>query len=365
MAMSNDVDDRTPDRAEVAEVRPGEQLDWDAVAVFLRSAVPGLDGELTVEQFPNGSANLTYRLTMGDRRMVLRRPPFGQLAPGAHDMRREHRALAGLSTVFDRVARPLAFCDDHSVIGSDFFVMEYRPGVVIWDHIPAAMSHHTDVGRRVGFAVADTLADLHLLDPSDAGLADLGRPIGFVERQVSGWSTRWSLVDAGRVPTMNDVSRRLLDSLPPQSAQVSILHNDVKLDNCQFSPDDPDRVKTVFDWDMATLGDPLVDLGTLMNYWPDPRDSDDDRSMHVPGLECLGLPGRPEMIERYAARTGFDVSHLPWYEAFATWKTAVVCEQLYQRWVRGESTDARMADRGEPVPRLCDRAATLLDRLSA
>lgn len=359
--MSGEV----PERVEVAEVRPGEQLDWAALDTFLRANVDGLSGEFTVRQFPNGSANLTYLVAIGDRRMVVRRPPFGQLAPGAHDMRREHRALAGLASVFDRVARPLAFCDDHSVIGSDFFVMEYREGVVVWDHIPQQMTHHADVARRIGFAVIDTLADLHLIDAAAAGLADLGRPAGFVTRQVNGWKKRWDLIDAGRVPQMGAVAERLLDTLPPESAQVSILHNDYKIDNCQFDPTDPDRVRTVFDWDMATLGDPLVDLGTLLNYWPDPSDPPDNRPLHVPGMETLGLPGRGELVARYAQRTGFDVSRAAWFEAFGTWKTAVVLEQLYQRWVRGESTDPRMQERGEPVPRVCARAAMLLDRLNA
>lgn len=355
------ADDRG--KVEIAEVRPGEALDWVALGAFLREAIPGLDGELTVRQFPNGSANLTYLVDVGGRRVVVRRPPFGVLAPGAHDMRREFRALSGLSRVFDRVARPLAFCDDHAVIGSDFFVMEYREGVVIWDHVPEVMAHHEEVARRVGFAVVDTLADLHRIEPAAAGLSELGKPAGFVTRQVNGWHKRWGLVDTGRVPAMTEVSDRLLATLPAESTQVSILHNDFKMDNCQFDPSDPDRVKTVFDWDMATLGDPLVDLGTLLNYWPDPSDTPDDRALHVPGMEAMGLPGRAEVVARYANRTGFDVAEVPWYEAFATWKTAVVCEQLYQRWVRGESTDPRMASRGEPVASLCARAARLLDRL--
>lgn len=361
MSAAGPDDER--DRVEVAEVRPGEALDWDALDAFLRDAVPGLDGPFSVRQFPNGSANLTYLVSIGDTDMVVRRPPFGQLAPGAHDMGREHRALAGLSSVFDRVARPLAFCDDHDVIGSDFFVMEYRRGVVIWDHIPDTMAHHPDVARRTGFAVVATLADLHLVDPADASLSELGRPAGFVTRQVNGWLKRWKLVDAERVPQMTEVGERLLATLPDESSQVSILHNDYKMDNCQFDPSDPDRVKTVFDWDMATLGDPLVDLGTLLNYWPDPSDPADDRALHVPGMEDLGLPTRAEVVDHYAAATGFDVTPVPWYEAFATWKTAVVCEQLYQRWVRGESTDPRMGTRGEPVARLCARSARLLAKL--
>ena len=348
------------DRPEFAAVRAGEDLDWVALENYLRSHVDGLDGPFSVAQFPNGSANLTYLVRFGDRQLVVRRPPFGKIAPGAHDMSREYRALVGLSKVFDRVATPYAFCDDHSVVGSDFLVVDYRSGVGVWDHVPLSMAHFERVAERIGHAVVDTLADLHRVDIGAAGLTDLGRPTGFVSRQVSGWRKRWDLVDAGRVSTVAAVADMLAETVPAESPVVAVLHNDYKLDNCQFDPANPDRVKTIFDWDMATIGDPLVDLGTLLNYWPDPSDPPDDRPLHYPGMEEMGLPSRAEIVERYARRTGFDVSRVAWYEAFATWKTTVVLEQLYQRWVRGESTDPRMAERGEPVARLADRAHRLL-----
>jgi aminoglycoside phosphotransferase (APT) family kinase protein len=350
------------DRAEVAPVRPGEELDWERLSSYLRTSLPDLGDEAyEVLQFPNGSANLTYLVRLGGRELVVRRPPFGRLAPGAHDMRREFRALDGLWRHFDRAPRPYLFCDDQAIIGSDFLVVEYRRGVVIWDHLPGTMP--SEAGRRIGLAVVDALADLHLLVPDAVGLGDLGRPHGFVERQVSGWRKRWELVDTSRVPAMEEVGRRLAQTLPETvGSRASVLHNDFKIDNCQFHPDDPDRVASIFDWDMATLGDPLVDLGTLLNYWPDPDDRDDDRPLHVPGLEHLGLPSRADVVERYAARSGVDVTNVAWYEAFATWKTAVVLEQLYQRWLRGESTDPRMAGKGEPVARLAGRASALLDR---
>jgi len=354
----------TRGEVEVAPVRTGEDLDWPRLESYLREQIPELEGEFSVLQFPNGSANLTYLVSFGDTRLVVRRPPFGQLAPGAHDMKREFRAVHALSKHFDRAPRGYLFCDDHSVIGSDFLVVEYRSGVVVWDHVPPSMAHHPDAASRIGLAVVDALADLHLLVPDDIGLGDLGRPAGFVERQVGGWTKRWDIVDAGRVPQMSVVAKRLAETLPAAGGRPpAVLHNDYKIDNCQFDPADPDRVKSIFDWDMATLGEPLVDLGTLLNYWPDPSDTDGDRPLHVPGLEHMGLPPRGEVVERYAARTGFDVADVAWYEAFATWKTCVVLEQLYQRFVRGESTDPRMGERGGPVAPLADRAARLLDRL--
>ena len=175
-----------------------------------------------------------------------------------------------------------------------------------------------------------------------------------------GWRKRWDLVDTGRVPQMATVGARLAETMPAVATRVSVLHNDYKIDNCQFDPADPDRVTSIFDWDMATLGEPLVDLGILLNYWPDPADVDGSRPLHVAGLEHIGLPSRAEVVARYALRTGVDVGEVAWFEAFATWKTCVVLEQLYQRFVRGESTDPRMGERGtagRPARRSGRRAA--------
>lgn len=347
---------------EVAPVRPGEELDWASLEGYLRANIAELDGDMTVLQFPNGSANLTYFVQFGEQRLVVRRPPFGVIAPGAHDMRREHRTLSRLWRRFDKAPRAFLFCDDHSVIGSDFLVIEYRAGEVIWGVIPPSMRHHEDVGRRVGLAVVDALAELHLVEPGSVDLADLGRPDGFVERQVSGWAKRWELAAPdGAEPLMTAVGDRLARATP-RSAHVAILHNDYKLDNCQFDPADADHVHSIFDWDMATLGDPFIDLGITLNYWPDPSDTEGTAPIVNPGMESLGLPTRGEVVERYAAQTGFDVGDVHWYEAFACWKTAVVLQQLHTRYVRGESTDERMAGKGELVGAQARRAATILDR---
>jgi aminoglycoside phosphotransferase (APT) family kinase protein len=350
----------TPDPAEVAPVRPGEELDWPRAASFVREHLPGLDGELSVLQFPNGSANLTYLLRFGEVPLVLRRPPFGRIAPGAHDMVREYRVLSRLWEAFAPAPRALLLCEDESVIGARFFVMEFRPGVVIWDSIPPSMRCHADVGRRAGFAVVQALAQLHQVDYARIGLGDLGRPDGFVARQLSGWRSRW---DAVASPAANAVMLEVaatLERTMPSPQRAAILHNDLKLDNCQFDPADPDHVHSVFDWDMATLGDPLVDLGTLLNYWPDPADTPSDRGRYRGGLEALGMPSRAEVQALYSEATGLDLSGIGWYHAFATWKTAVVMQQLYDRYRRGETSDERMASRGDQVPELAARARRLL-----
>jgi aminoglycoside phosphotransferase (APT) family kinase protein len=276
-------------------------------------------------------------------------------------MGREFRTLSRLWRAFAPAPRAHVFCDDHAVIGSDFLVIEYREGVVIWDSVPVSMAQHADVAHRTGLAVVDALADLHRVDPASVDLSDLGRPEGFVERQVRGWSKRWELASLDDAePVMVEVGEHLAGTLPT-SRYVSILHNDYKLDNCQFDPTDPDHVKSVFDWDMATLGDPFIDLGITLNYWPDPADPEDLRPIVSPGLEHLGLPTRSEVVSRYVERTGFDVDDVRWYEAFAAWKTAVVLQQLYARWVRGESTDPRMAERGPLVGKQARRAAAIID----
>ncbi len=348
---------------EIAPVRPGEELDWMALEHHLRANLPGLDGAFSALQFPNGAANLTYLLRFGDRELVLRRPPFGVVAPGAHDMKREYKVLSKVWRIFDRAPRAFLFCDDPGVIGADFVVMERRTGEVIRDGIPDSMAGHHDVARRVSFALVDAMADLHLLDPAAADLSTLGRPDGFVERQVTGWQTRWELVRPDDGPAeMDTVPIRLL-AMMPAPTRVSVVHNDLKLDNCQFDPADPDRVQSIFDWDMTTLGEPLIDLGTLLNYWPDPSDPPNaGRVSHV-GLLEMGLPTRAEITARYAERTGLDTSTARWYEAFAQWKTGVVVQQLHRRWERGESADPRMATIADRLPLLASTASRLLHGL--
>jgi aminoglycoside phosphotransferase (APT) family kinase protein len=349
------------DVAEVAEVRSGEELDWDRLVAYLQDAVPELDGAFSVQQFPNGSANLTYLLRFGTQQVVLRRPPFGQIAPGAHDMRREFRVLSRLWEVYPPAPRALHLCTDDDVVGSDFVIMEYRAGEVLWGHLSSSMRGLPQAAARIGHAVVGALAQLHVLDAASCGLGDLGRPEGFVMRQVEGWRQRWELVapDTG-AELMAQVAERLGQEAPPPQ-RASILHNDFKLDNCQFSPGQPDQVNAVFDWDMATLGDPLIDLGTLLNYWPDPSDTPDDRPLTPDGLDGMGLQSRQDVVEQYAGDTGLDLTGVRWYEAFACFKTAVVVQQLYTRWQRGESTDPRMASRGAWVGPMSRRAARILE----
>lgn len=347
------------ERPEVAGVRPGDELDWRALAAYLREHLP-VEGDFSVLQFPNGSANLTYLVRFGDLPLVVRRPPFGVIATAAHDMRREHTVLSRLHPAYPRAPLGLHYCADDSVIGAHFLVSEYRSGVVVWDHVPEVLAVVPDAGRRLGLAVVDALADLHLVDAWACGLGELGRPDGYLERQVRGWQGRWAAVALDGRGDLDRVGE-LLAKHRPESGPPTLVHNDFKVDNCQFASGAPDTVTSVFDWDMATLGDPLTDLGTLLNYWPDGRTPADA----VPGLENLGLPSRDEVVARYAAQTNRALTRadVAWYEAFGCWKTAIILQQLFVRHLRGDSADDRQAARGEQVLRITSRALALAETL--
>jgi aminoglycoside phosphotransferase (APT) family kinase protein len=359
----------TGSNSDVAPVRTGEDLDWVSLEAYLREALPELEGDFSVLQFPRGSANLTYRVTFGERHLVVRRPPFGTLAAGSHDMAREFRVLHRLPRAYDRAPLALVHCEDAEVIGAEFFVSEYREGLVVWDRVPEQVSADADASHRVGFAVVEALADLHAVDPASCDLADLGRPEGFLERQVAGWTKRWhaaaefsDLPDATQTRALVDEVAARLARTRPESQTAGIVHNDYKIDNCQFRPGDPDRVYSVFDWDMATTGDTLADFGTLLNYWPDSSLADDDVRAFIAASATrnLALPTRREVVQRYAEISALDLSRIEWYEAFGCWRTVVILQQLYARHVRGQGSDPRMAQRGLMVAPLARRALALL-----
>jgi aminoglycoside phosphotransferase (APT) family kinase protein len=350
-------DDSSP--VDTASVRHGDDLNWPVIAAQLQKSLTGLSGAFSVLQFTNGAANLTYLLTFGATRLVLRRPPFGRLAPGAHDMRREYRVLSRLGTVYDKAPMAMLFCDDPDIAGADFFVMEYRAGVTVRDSVPHPLSAHTNLGERIGNAFVDAVAELHTIDPASCQLSDIGRPEGFVDRQIAGWTKRWDLArQEGATPLMDELATRFARSAPsPQ--RVSVLHNDLHLGNCQFDPGDPDRVKSIFDWDMATLGDPLVDFGSLLAYWRDETDFPSAGSSR----EDLGLhlPSRSQVSARYAEMTRLDLTDIDWYHAFARWRIAIIMQQLYNRWAEGNSTDQKLSGFGRNVPVLAEAARCLLE----
>lgn len=336
------------------DIRADEKFDEDRLAVHLREQVPELHGPLSVQQFRGGHANLTYAVTIGDRHLVLRRPPLGPVAPKSHDMAREYRALKALSPLYGPAPKVIHLCEDTSIIGAVFFLMERRYGVVVRMEWPPEFASDPLTRRKVSEALVDALADLHAVDVRRPEIAALGKPEGFVQRQVSGWYERWERAKTREMPAMDELAKKLLDRLPKSSA-AAVLHNDWKLDNTMYAADDPSRIVAVFDWDMTTLGDPLVDLGTLLGYWGELGD-DVPRGTGSMITMAEGFLTRDELCQRYATRSGRDLSAIAFYETFALFKTAVVLEQIYVRFVRGQTKDERFGALGALVPRLAEAA---------
>jgi aminoglycoside phosphotransferase (APT) family kinase protein len=324
-------------------VRSGEELDLAALAAHLQAHLEGFRGPLVVEQFPSGHSNLTYLLRAGERELVLRRPPFGTRVKTAHDMGREHRILAGLCRVYPKAPRPLLYCTDPAVIGAPFYLMERVRGVILRGLQPKAAAGLAPAAmRRLCEGLVDGLVELHAVDFAAAGLGDLGHPEGYVRRQVEGWTRRYFDAKTDEVSELEAVAAWLPGHLPPDSG-AALIHNDYKYDNVVLDPGDLTRIVAVLDWEMATVGDPLMDLGTSLGYWIDPDDP--------PGLRLLpfgptALPGnlsRAEVVARYAARSGRNVEDILFYYVFALLKIATILQQIYQRFVEGHTKDPRFA----------------------
>ncbi|HVC57441.1 MAG TPA: phosphotransferase family protein [Stellaceae bacterium] len=365
----------TLEAAELINERPDERLDTARLEPYLRPRLPVAEGPLAVRQFGGGKANLTYLLRFGEpgaaSEFVLRRPPLGPIPPGAHDMRREHRVLSVLHRRYRPAPQSLLLCEDESVIGAIFIVEERRHGFVIRDDIPPEFAGRPELNRRIGEALIDALADLHGVVPDDVGLGDLGRPEGYVERQLAGWSRRWQAAQGGEeaeraaatmIPVLDWLGRHLPASRGAALLHAALLHNDYRLDNCLLDSADPGRIEAVLDWDMCTLGDPLADLGYVLNYWVEPGDDPAWREIAAMPTWRDGFPSRAQAIARYAARTGFDVSMIGWHQVFAAFKLAVIIQQIYIRYVRGQTQDQRFRYYYRRVLGLAAKARVLAER---
>ncbi|HUO30996.1 MAG TPA: phosphotransferase family protein [Bryobacteraceae bacterium] len=341
-----------------APIREGEQIDTPALSAYLRGKLPGVESGLTVRQFPGGHSNLTYLLEAAQCEYVLRRPPVGPVAPKAHDMAREYNVLGAVHQLFPQAPRVFLLCEDPAVIGAIFFIMERRHGLVLRREIPAPYNADPDFGRRVSEAFVDCLAALHAVDVSQVML---GKPAGFLERQVTGWAERWRRAQTGALPRMEELIAWLIRRLPVSPAPT-LVHNDYKLDNLMLDPANPGRVEAVLDWEMATAGDPLVDLGCVMCYWPEAADPPVRRDALSSITTLPGWFTRRQLVERYAHLTGRDLSGLGYYEVFGIFKIAVVLQQIYFRYRRGQTHDERFSSFGERVRGLVDVAASLAER---
>ncbi len=344
---------------DIIPVRPDERLDEERLATWLRGRLPGSDQPLALRQFGGGAANLTYLLDYGGAEYVLRRPPLGPVAASAHDMGREYRVLSVLHRAFPPAPRAFLLCEDEMVIGAPFFVMERRQGVVVRREMPAPFAGQPDAARRMSEALVDTLAAFHAVDYAAIGLGDLGKPAGFIARQIEGWYRRWQAAKTAEQAEM-DAVYAWLKANQPANTPVSLVHNDYKLDNVMQAADDPGRVVAVFDWDMCTLGDPLADLGALLTYWTEPNDPP---YLQATAMMPLGQPGflsRAELVARYAAQSGRAVGDIDFYHALGLFRLTVIVAQIYVRYVRGQTQDTRFAPMGMMIPALVRRAAELV-----
>jgi aminoglycoside phosphotransferase (APT) family kinase protein len=321
-------------------VRTDERLPLERVSAFLRDAGLPSDG-LEIQQFPAGQSNLTYLLRAGDWEAVLRRPPLGPVAPRAHDMAREFHILERLHPSFPMAPRPYVLCDDGAVLGAPFYVMQRRTGLVLDAQLPSGFPAQAEVHRAIAETLVAVLVQLHDVDWQAAGLGEIGHPEGYMERQVSGWLERFSRVRTVELPELAGLSAWLVERRP-ESPAPTMIHNDYKLNNVLLDPADPRHMTAVLDWEMATVGDPLSDVASLLVYWTEPGDED-----LLGGLKSVTalptFPRRHEIVELYARLSGRDLSGLDWYFAFAYFKLAVICQQIFYRWKVGQTRDERFA----------------------
>jgi len=351
-------DSAKPVLDEPRKVRKGEELDPERLAAWLRANVPELSSvaELGIEQFPSGHSNLTYFLRAGERGYVLRRPPFGSKVKSAHDMGREYRVLSRLHAAYEPAPEPLAYCEDESVIGAKFYLMRRLHGIILRKELPTGLELAPEQLGTLCRNLIDNLVRLHAVDYKAAGLGDLGKPEGYVERQVRGWTDRYTGSQTDEIESVIQVGKWLAEHLPADNP-ATLIHNDYKLDNVVLDPKQPTRIIGVLDWEMSTLGDPLMDLGTTLSYWVE---ADDSPQMQVVRWGPTSLPGalsRSELALRYAETSGRDVSGVLFYYCFGLFKTAVVIQQIYYRYKQGLTKDERFAPLIHGVRILCDRAA--------
>ncbi len=326
---------------DLQDPRPDEGFDKANLAGFLADELEGADQPMTVRQFTGGMANLTYLLSFGDtQEYVLRRPPIGHYAPTAHDMSREYRVLSALYPVFRFAPRIYLYVEDASVIGAPFLIMERRKGVVVRRAMPPGFAAMPNAAQLLSEALVDVLVEFHSVDYDSIGLSGLGKPAGFVGRQVEGWYRRWNAAKLEDSSVVEELYSWLVENMP-ESPSPTLVHNDYKLDNTIFAPDDPSMMRALLDWDMCTLGDPLLDLATLLTYWSEPDDPEHLLLLTPMPTGDYGFLTRKQIIARYAERSGRDVGDIRFYQALAHFRWMVFMQQMYFRYVGGMTKDHR------------------------
>ena len=343
-------------------MREGENFDLAATERYMRERIENLpEGELEVRQFPSGASNLTYLVKIGDWEGVLRRPPLGPVPPKAHDMGRESRLLIKLHEAFPLAPKPYFFCEDELVIGAPFYVMERRKGVIVDDSFPEGVEPTEELRRGMSRMVVDTLVELHAVDWQKAGLGDLGRPEGFLERQVKGWIGRYDKAKTEEIEEVGPLTEWIQKNIP-ESPPATIVHNDYKLNNLLLNPEDLTEVRAVLDWEMTTIGDPLFDLAVSLSYWVEAGDSQELKEVLPTVADTPGFMTRKEFIDYYAQKSGRDLSDMHWYLVFGYFKLAVILQQIYARWHNGQTKDERFANFNERVKNVIVHAHDLAQK---
>ena len=325
-----------------APIRSGEELDLARLEPYLRSHFPSEAGTLQVSQFPSGHSNLTYSLLLGAKELVLRRPPFGSKVRSAHDMSREFRVLSKLHSAYPPAPEVLLYCDDVSIIGAPFYVMQPIHGIILRTKVPRGLDFPPETARRLSESFIENLICLHRVDYASVGLADLGKPEGYLERQVRGWIERYYGSKTHEYPEVEKISAWIQEHMP-STQTVSLIHNDYKYDNLVLDSRDITKIIGVLDWEMCTIGDALTDLGTTLAYWVDANDPDELQQVSWGPTAYPGSFTRSEVVQVYARKTGCDASQIAFYLAFARFKLAVIVQQIYYRYHQGLTKDERFA----------------------
>lgn len=325
-------------------IRSGEELDQERLESWLKDTLPGLDGALSIQQFPSGHSNLTYLIQVGTKHMVLRRPPFGTKPKNAHDMTREYKILKALKPVFPYVPEPLAHCDANEVMGCPFYVMERMEGIILRREIPVQLNLSPDQIRRLFEKHVEIQYQLHSLNYEKIGMAELGRPAGYVQRQISGWSKRYRNAKTPDAPEFEGIMTWLDAHMPEDSPISGIIHNDFKFDNLVLDVNDPLIVKGVLDWEMTTIGDPLMDLGCTLGYWVEKDDPPQYQAMRSLPTHVEGALTRREMVAHYEKISGRTIENMDFYHCFGLFRLAVIAQQIYYRFYHGQTRDPRFKD---------------------
>jgi len=340
-------------------VRAGEELDAAALTAFIEQEL-GAHGPISVQQFPGGHSNLTYAITHGDRDYVLRRPPFGSKVKSAHDMGREVAVLSKLAPVYGKAPRVLAFDEAGTILGAPFYLMERRRGVILRRGLPPALAADHAAIQRICELLVDALVELHAVDYTAAGLGDFGKPAGYIERQVTGWTERYTKSQTDDIPAVTEVAAWLAQHRPADGAPA-LIHNDFKFDNVIFDGA-LESITGVLDWEMTTIGDPLMDLGTTLSYWAQQSDPPAYHQLPFGPTAAPGMLTRDQIARRYLERSGRRADSLVFYYAFGLIKTAVIAQQIYYRFKQGLTQDPRFAAMIMGVRLLSEQARTAIDK---